>query len=144
MIRIQGDHVVSYLDVQRAPSGRPLGLECLASGVERLGEAVAGRIDSDSRPESLEDLFAVQRVSRTYCQKFRQLFCAASLPGEVGYGANAALGSESSEQTDAQRECGAALIEHCARPAELLVSRPTVRAHEPVSGTHDGSAADAF
>src|SRR5437660_1119255 len=124
MIRVQSDHVVSYFDVQRAPPGGPLGLECLASGVERLGQAVTGRIDTDSRPESLEDLFAVQRVSRTYRQEFRQLFCAASLPGEVGYVACASLGPESAEQADAQRERAAALLEHRARPAELPVARP--------------------
>ena len=75
------------------------GLERATSRMERLGEAVPGGIDIGVRPEDVEDLFAVQGVTRNRGQELREALGASPLPREVGHRKPVSLDCESTQQT---------------------------------------------
>ena len=80
MVHVQGEHGLRHPQVGGALAGLQLGLERAPGRVERLTEPVERRLRLDLRPQGLDDLLTVKRMTRMRRQQLRQRPRSAPLP----------------------------------------------------------------
>ena len=100
---VEGEHAVRQTEIRRILTSQQGRLQRATGDMNSLTEAIERRFRVHLRPEDVDDLFAVHRVSRLDGQKLDQGLGAPSRP--IGYGlvGVAAFNAESSEQPHPQR-----------------------------------------
>src|SRR5690348_12402974 len=103
MLSVEDEHAVRQMEIRRILTSRKGRLQRAARDMKSLTEAIERRFGVHFRPQDVDDLLAVQRMSRLDGEKLDQGLGAAPRP--IGYGLPdvAAFNAESSEQPHMQR-----------------------------------------